>query len=487
MAQDDGPFDPASIDEQLAQCAHDNARMYNQPSDVPDRSLVQDLQRLYQPQAEAYKRTLERAWQRVEHSRQPADPSEDNESVVHLPAKDKRAQRRSFFAQQRLSMIAAIIVVCLLLGSVLAVFSSVQRVGIGSHQALPTATKGGHQRGTTLFTYHDPVSVYAVSWSPDGKRIATASNAVRVWDRATNRQLLTLVPQPANSFFVARWSPDGTRIAANTPVLEIWNATTGQRQVSCPDPFKLTSNTGRNMDKQHIPAVNGSSADENIDPVPVPGTIDWSADGRYIAQIYQNVEQPMVVVWNVTNCKVVAQYKSERNELPLDVAWSPDGKHIAFSVDRAVKVWDYATDKVVYTYHDPFETNIYRLAWSPDSKRIASASYGSNTVEVWDATTGSHAVIYRGHARPVFALAWSPDGSALASGSSVREGTTLTGEVRVWDAVTSQLMYLYQGHAHPVLAVGWSPDGKLIASSDGKLVDRSGKSSDGNVNVWSVA
>ena len=87
----------------------------------------------------------------------------------------------------------------------------------------------------------------------------------------------------------------------------------------------------------------------------------------------------------------------------------------------------------------------------------------------------------------MFALAWSPDGSALASGSSVREGTTLTGEVRVWDAVTSQLMYLYQGHAHPVLAVGWSPDGKLIASSDGKLVDRSGKSSDGNVNVWSVA
>jgi WD40 repeat protein len=399
----------------------------------------------------------------------------------------KHAQRRSFFVQQRLSVIAAVIVFCLLLGSVLVVFSSARQVGIGSHQALPTATTGGHQRGATLFTYHDPASVYAVGWSPDGQRIATTSNAVRVWDRAMKRQLLTLAPQPANSFFVARWSPDGTRIAANTPVLALWNATTGQRQVSCPDPFKLISSTGGNADKQLIPVVNGSSDAENMDPVPVPGTIDWSPDGRYIAQTYQNVEQPMVVVWNVTNCKLVARYKSERNELPLDVAWSPDGKHIAFSVDRAVKVWDYAADKVVYTYHDPFETNIYRLAWSPDSKRIATASYGSNTVEVWDATTGGHPVIYRGHARPVFALAWSPDGTALASGSSVRQGTTLTGEVRVWGAVTSQLIYLYQGHAHPVLAVAWSPDGKLIASSDGKLADTTGQSSDGNVKVWSVA
>lgn len=482
MGHKDGPFDPASVDEQLAQCAHD--RVHN---NVPNGLLVQDLEHLYQPQTEAYKRTLERAWQRVERGRQTADPSEDNERIVHLPAIDKPAQRRGFFAQQRLSLIAAVLVLGLLMASVLAVFNAAQQVGIGSHQVQPTATKGGYQRGTMLFSYHDAASIYAVSWSPDGQRIATASNAVRVWDWATNRQLLTLVPQPASSFFVARWSPDGTRIAVNTPVLEIWNVITKQMQVSCPDPFKLTNNIGRNGNEQLVATANGNLDEKGMDPVPVPGSIDWSPDGKYIAQTYQNLEQPMVVVWNVANCKLVAQYKSDPHELPLDVVWSRDGKYIAFSVDRAVKVWDYATDKVVYTYHDPFETDIYRLAWSPDSKRIATVSYGSHTVEVWDATTGGHQVIYRGHAQPVFALAWSPDGTTLASGSSVHQGTTITGEVQVWDAATSQLIYLYQGHAHPVLAIAWSPDGKMIASSDGKLVDRSGQSSDGNVKVWSVA
>ena len=34
-------------------------------------------------------------------------------------------------------------------------------------------------------------------------------------------------------------------------------------------------------------------------------------------------------------------------------------------------------------------------AWSPDSKRIASAPY-DRTVQVWDATDGTHVFTYRG-------------------------------------------------------------------------------------------
>ncbi len=57
------------------------------------------------------------------------------------------------------------------------------------------------------------------------------------------------------------------------------------------------------------------------------------------------------------------------------------------------------------------------MAWSLDDSRIASGGMDT-TVQVWDATTGKHVFIYRGHALTVAALAWSPTGQFIASASS---------------------------------------------------------------------
>src|SRR5207249_5013792 len=66
-----------------------------------------------------------------------------------------------------------------------------------------------------------------------------------------------------------------------------------------------------------------------------------------------------------------------------------------------------------YTYRG-HTSPVFGVAWSPNGKRIASASL-DGTVQVWDDTTGNHALIYRGHAGPVFTLAWSLDGTHIAS------------------------------------------------------------------------
>lgn len=68
-----------------------------------------------------------------------------------------------------------------------------------------------------------------------------------------------------------------------------------------------------------------------------------------------------------------------------------------------MQIWEVITDKRVYTNED-YGSNICAVAWSPDGKRIAVAGRGG-TVQVWDAFTGKHVYVYRGHSQEVFTVA----------------------------------------------------------------------------------
>src|SRR5579863_1262864 len=78
-----------------------------------------------------------------------------------------------------------------------------------------------------------------------------------------------------------------------------------------------------------------------------------------------------------------------------------------------------------YHYHSG---RVLTVAWSPNSKLIASGGY-DQTVQVWDAISGSRVFIYQGHSAWVKAVVWSPDGRRIASGGA-------DGTVQVWDALT---------------------------------------------------
>ena len=142
------------------------------------------------------------------------------------------------------------------------------------------------------------------------------------------------------------------------------------------------------------------------------------------------------------------------------VAWSPDGKRIASgSGDHTVQVWDASDGSHVYTYRG-HDSDVSTLAWSPDGKYIASAGL-DNTVQVWEAASGKLAYTYRRHSDVVYDVAWSPDGTRITSASN-------DGTVQVWNAFTGNLILTYnsppspRGSPAPWNAVAWSPDGKRI-------------------------
>ena len=173
------------------------------------------------------------------------------------------------------------------------------------------------------------------------------------------------------------------------------------------------------------------------------------------------------ILWWVFSPHPLYTYKGHANWVS-SVVWSPDGKRIASgSNDNTVQVWN-ATDGSHVFIYEGHSSNICSVAWSPDGKRIASGS-NDNTVQVWDATDGSHVFTYKGHTNTVSSVAWSPDGKRIASASNDQTA-------QVWNATDGSHVSTYRDHSSSVCSVAWSPDGKCIASA----------SEDTTVQVWNA-
>ena len=82
------------------------------------------------------------------------------------------------------------------------------------------------------FTYHGHTAyVSGLAWSPDGKRIASASGdgTVQVWDALNGGHVLTYRGHSSDALSVG-WSPDGKYLASGglDTTVQVWNATTGE-------------------------------------------------------------------------------------------------------------------------------------------------------------------------------------------------------------------------------------------------------------------
>ena len=129
------------------------------------------------------------------------------------------------------------------------------------------------QKSSALYTYGGHLfSVEAIAWSPNGKRIASASvdGTVQVWDATTGDHVFTYHGHTSGVNAVA-WSPNGKHIASASfdGTVQVWDATIGRN---------VYTYTGQD-----------SNAVDNL-----VNAVAWSPDGKLIAS---GGEDQKVQVW----------------------------------------------------------------------------------------------------------------------------------------------------------------------------------------------
>jgi WD40 repeat protein len=140
----------------------------------------------------------------------------------------------------------------------------------------------------------------------------------------------------------------------------------------------------------------------------------------------------------------------------LDVAFSPDGRHVlSASEDGTARIWSATTGKLERTLRGHSEA-VDSAAYSKDGSRIATAG-ADGTVRVWNVDDGQ-SVTMRGHEGPVYSAEFNGEGDLVVSAG--QDGT-----VRVWDADGGETLVLLYTHRGSASGAAFSPDGSKVVSA----------------------
>ncbi|MDQ2717218.1 MAG: hypothetical protein M3Z08_20140, partial [Chloroflexota bacterium] len=149
-------------------------------------------------------------------------------------------------------------------------------------------------------------------------------------------------------------------------------------------------------------------------------------------------------------------FKHTVNGVGESLTWQPASNRLAFvewvaqkggGLASSLAIWDVPTNTQVKHYQVAASGTL-ALAWSPDGKYIA---YVGNSTPAVDPGNGAPTPTVN-----------------PADPNQVRRYSGRPNQVVIIDASSGQQIYVYKGHQLNISELAWSPDGKYIVSAEGQ-------------------
>ena len=314
-------------------------------------------------------------------------------------------------------------------------------------------TAGALQQALTLttelnrFNGHSQ-SVNRARFSPDGQRVASASNdgTVKIWQR-DGQLLTTLDPSGENSgggvpITDVAWSPDGQTLAVTGASGTVWR-------------WQLQGEEPRLADSLPLHQDWGTS-------------VSFSPSGQYLASASRDGTIQLLNLRSGDR-RALAGHAGWVNQ----VSFSPDGQTlVSTGEDGTVRRWPLGGESPQTLVGHQGRVTSARV--SPDGQTLASAG-ADGTVRLWHGATGESLQVLTvadgnnpASRNQLNDLSFSPDGERLAA-------IQADGQIHLWHLADGARTTL-SGHRGEGLSVQFSPSGEMLLSS----------SADETVRLWNA-
>ena len=294
-------------------------------------------------------------------------------------------------------------------------------------------------------------SISLLAVSPEGTRLLTVDDKVRLWDVAGGRLQRTVAEGSLSS---TAFSPDGTRLLGGSyGGLRLWDVASGQLvwSVKAPRAQRVAFST----DGTRLLSFGTEL------PASKPGAKQDKA----------TEQESSLIVWDAAAGQPIHRFNVQSGTGFIGLtAFSPDATRLMPPPDynQAVKVLDAANGQVAHTFGGRATNFTRSAAFSPDNTHIVTG-HADGALKLWELASGQM-VRSLWHSRGTGSVVFSRDGRKLLSGS---EDTT----VKLWDVATGQPIRTFAGHSASVRSVAFTPDEKRVISGG----------DDSTVRIWDAA